>query len=421
MDIEQAETSRVPVLADDSYPRYRWVIIGFLWLIQQSFSLTQFSLGIMLPSIRSDLGISAAQAGWLMAAGYVSQALLSIPAAVFLVRFGPKAILFVAQVAAGVFTLFQALATGFFSFFYARVFFATGNLGVQPAGVLLRLQWVPRRELALVMGMGMGLSSTAQGLGLILTPFLLLAFGSWRPTLAFYAALSLALAGLWLILGRERVTEQYRQAMARSKERSSLRLVGGRKEFWMLGVIMLTINLSWLPIMTFYPTYLIEERGLSLTVAGLITGIGSAGGVVGALGAGVLSDRLGRRKPLIWPVGLTLPLVYATLFLPVPVPLLALLAFLWGVLVWSGAPAIMSIPYELTNVAPSEVAVGQSLINTLMPVGAMTGSVLAGSLYSWVGSWHLALMICASASIVRGLVGLGLPETGPKAHVQSRS
>ena len=51
---------------DDSLPsRYRWVIVGVLWLIHAVVFMNMSSLGILAPFIKEDLQLSSFQIGLL--------------------------------------------------------------------------------------------------------------------------------------------------------------------------------------------------------------------------------------------------------------------------------------------------------------------------------------------------------------------
>src|SRR5690606_23620252 len=72
---------------------------------------------------------------------------------------------------------------------------------------------------------------------------------------------------------------------------------GGR--YWLtltttLGLVAANGLLGWVP------TYLTDELGQDRATAGLITGLILAGQVLGVYPAGIVSDRIGRRKPVLY-------------------------------------------------------------------------------------------------------------------------
>jgi FSR family fosmidomycin resistance protein-like MFS transporter len=103
-------------------------------------------------------------------------------------------------------------------------------------------------------------------------------------------------------------------------------------------------------LITFLPTY-ITVKGGSLWFGGISLVILEGAGAVGTLGAGIISDRIGRKKVLIIssvlsPLFMWLFLMSNTLFV---VPLLILL----GVTVFAPGPVILAVVNERKNDHPS--------------------------------------------------------------------
>ena len=75
--------------------------------------------------------------------------------------------------------------------------------------------------------------------------------------------------------------------------------VGGLpRQFWWLWVSTLVNRLGSF-VVTFLALYLTAERGYSASYAGLVASLFGAGSAVAAVGAGVLTDRIGRRPTLV--------------------------------------------------------------------------------------------------------------------------
>jgi MFS family permease len=99
--------------------------------------------------------------------------------------------------------------------------------------------------------------------------------------------------------------------------------------------------------MILLPTYLTTVRGTTLALAGLITGGYGAGGAIGTLTGGVLADRWGRKRTYLLgtstAAGLMLGLAFAK-----PLWLIALLAFLLGLLHMLPSPAMVAAIVDVT-------------------------------------------------------------------------
>ncbi len=399
----------------EKYPAYRWVVIGLLVLTQEVSVLLAAGIGMLLPGMRKDLDFGVAESGVL---GSLNQlpTLLLIPMTLLLVRFSPKRVYFGALVFAAVAGFFCGQAPAFL--LLAVVYFLKG-VGVmvrQIPDTLLRLQWIPKKEFATVQGVTMGMVAMGQSGGIIIIPFLLILLGGWRNLFSVYALVLFLMSIIWIVLARERITPAYQEGMNSRAGRSPLKGVLKHKEFLALGLGTLGVPFAYMATLIFLPTYLLEERGMALTTIGLITGLMPIGGVCANLTMGFVSDRIGLRKPTMWPSGLLQPFLYFILFSPIPVWALPVLAFVTGFVAWTPFAAIRTIPFELPGIKPSEVAVGQALVSTLTALGPILGSLTVGYLAETLGSLRTALSIAGVFPLTITISWFFLPETGPKAY-----
>lgn len=403
------------VAADpESYPRYRWVIIVQLWLHGPLTFMAGTALGITLPDMRSQLGFGPLEAGWLGAASTLGM-LAMLPASALLVHFNPRWAygLFLALIGLGICGVglgpnFPLIFAGFVAYSLAA------SLAFVPA-TFLRIQWVPLTQFATIMGIGFAIAATGQSFAFAAIPQLLRLTGNWRMVYLVLGIMMLVAAGVWMGWGRERVTPRYREEMAQNRGLTAFKEAMRRKEFFLLGLSILGGATAYVTTVLFLPTYLVEERGLPLSTAGLMTGLMPLGGLFGTLLIGYVADRLGRRKLTIWPFGLALPALYWTLLSPLPPAALAGVAFLLGFAAWAPFPALQTMPYELPGVKPSEVAVGQSIMQTVSTLGFLAGPVIAGAVAQASGSVRVGLLSLSFLPLLMALVPLALPETGPAA------
>ncbi|MCU1437235.1 MAG: drug resistance transporter, Bcr/CflA subfamily [Naasia sp.] len=143
---------------------------------------------------------------------------------------------------------------------------------------------------------------------------------------------------------------------------------------------------------------------IQLTLTAALLGL-----LVGQAFTGVISDRLGRRPPLV--VGLVLFVVAAVLCLVAPsVPVLIVGRFLQGI----GAGAALST----SRVIGRDLLEGHSLaayysrLTALTAVAAVVGPLTAGFLLDLTESWRPAFWVVGGlGAIVLALVIIALPET----------
>jgi len=132
-------------------------------------------------------------------------------------------------------------------------------------------------------------------------------------------------------------------------------------------------------IVTFLPTYL-TIKGFSLMVAGISLSILEAGGVIGVLTAGILSDRLGRKFVLL--AALLASPVLMWIFLLKPGILTLPVLFVLGFSLLSTGPVMLAIVQESGSDRPSYVNGIYMMMNFVAGSGM---TVLVGMLNDRLG------------------------------------
>ncbi|MEU3254476.1 MFS transporter [Streptomyces sp. NPDC006997] len=181
------------------------------------------------------------------------------------------------------------------------------------------------------------------------------------------------------------------------------------RAFWWLWTSTL-INRLGAFVATFMALYLTLDRGYSASYAGLVAALHGLGGVVASLGAGVLTDRLGRRPTLLVAQTSTAVSVAALGFVRDPVSI-AGVAFLVGAASSASRPAVQAMMADI--VRPEDRVRAFSLnywaINLGFAVSAMAAGFIAESSYL-AGFLIEAAMTLACAVVVF----LKLPESRPE-------
>ncbi|MCX6024238.1 MAG: MFS transporter, partial [Chloroflexi bacterium] len=191
----QASSSVAPSAADH-YPRYRWAMVTQLWL-HQAFGFVIFSgLGILLPSLHQDLSCGPAQACLVSAARTVGQVMV-FPASIFLVRYPPNRVYGTFLAIAALMAFATGLAPGLPILMGGLFVYSLAVAWSQVPGALVRLQWVPPRELATVQGISQGVGAVGQTFAFAAIPFLLGAVGGWRGVFFIVAGMLAVFSAVW--------------------------------------------------------------------------------------------------------------------------------------------------------------------------------------------------------------------------------
>ncbi|MEU1073319.1 MULTISPECIES: MFS transporter [unclassified Streptomyces] len=187
------------------------------------------------------------------------------------------------------------------------------------------------------------------------------------------------------------------------------------REFWWLWTSTL-INRLGAFVATFMTLYLTHERGYSASYAGLVVSLHGLGGVISSLGAGVLTDRLGRRPTMMIAQTATAFSVALLGFVTDPAAIVAM-AFLVGMASNASRPAVQAMMADI--VRPEDRMRAFSLNYWAINLGFAVSSAGAGFiaqhsyLAGFLGEAALTL-VCAV------LVFLKLPESRPEAAATVR-
>ena len=400
----------------------RWRIFLLILLIVAINYVDRASLSVAMPTISQEFGIDAAAQGILLSSFFWTYALMQIPGGWLADKYGPRPVIAGATILWGAFQALAAVATGFLSLLIARLALGFTEGPTFPAGGKLNAVWLPAKERgrgAVLIDGGAPLG-TAFG-GLIIAA-LMGAFGSWR-TAFVVAGLGTVAAGVfayWYIRDNPHVHPSTSEAEAQYIEREHAKedelLTPAQdqtnvfgylryRSFWGMLFGWVGFNLVFYGLVTWAPSYLAQERGLSLAAIGgatfIIFGAGFVGEIVGGFLADAWKERGGSPNTVMRTV-LGMSAVLTTLstfllaFVSSPVAAVALLASTlffsrWGGLYWS-------IPPILTE--RGRVGVLGGIMNFAGNVAGILVPIIVGVIVQLTGSYFLALMFFSASGVL---------------------
>ncbi|MFI2257480.1 MDR family MFS transporter [Streptomyces tubercidicus] len=179
-------------------------------------------------------------------------------------------------------------------------------------------------------------------------------------------------------------------------------------QFWWLWTSTL-INRLGAFVATFLALYLTVERGYSASYAGLVAALHGLGGVIASVGAGVMTDRLGRRPTMLIAQLSTAASVALLGFMTDPVAI-AVVAGLVGLASNASRPAVQAMMADI--VAPEDRVRAFSLNYWAINLGFAISSTAAGLIAE---HGYLALFLGESTLVLACalVVFWKLPESRP--------
>lgn len=367
----------------------RWTIFTILILTYMLVFFHRMAPAVISADLMKAFNTSGAALGSLAAMYFYIYTAMQIPAGVLADTLGARVTVSIGSLVAGVGSILFGMAATFAGVSMGR---ALVGLGVSVVFVGLfksNSVWFREREFGLVSGLtlllgNIGAISAAGPLAEILRSY------SWRHVFVALGVVTLVLAATTLLIVRNKPEDLGFPSMREIEGKPSH---APRKQHWwrdLKGVVgtaaawpVLWVNLGMVGSMLAFVglwaiPFLRDVHGLGRSAAAVYTTTALAGFAVGSMLAGWLSDRTGRRKPVI----LTGTILYAAACLG-----LAFLSWspgviglaLFALVGFSAGGFIVTFANAKEVVAPALSGMAVGLVNT----GLFFGAAIMQPLFGW--------------------------------------
>jgi predicted MFS family arabinose efflux permease len=364
----------------------------------------------LIPTFVSDLGLSYAAAGTVQTAYFWTYASMQLPIGLATDRWGPRRVMLTCLAALAVGTLAFAASRSYLTAFLARMLVGAGAAAVWVPGMRLVSEWFPveeRGRAAGIMSAGGGIGGT---IGLIVVPALAALWG-WR--IAYGSMIAPAVLTFALIALLMRTSGA---ATTGPAPEGTLRRVLARRAIWTFNANVVCSYGAYFSFITFLPAYLVRGLGYRDAQAGVITALVTAGTIVSWPLAGFISDRLGRRKPLLLfgqLASVVVPLAFAWMVPFFGAAGAMAIAFASGLLVGGLIlPSVMVVEM----VPREEAATAVGVVNSASFVGGIFLPIVLGAIVDATGGFTSAFVVAAAVEVIALVFAAVVPETGPAAR-----
>jgi MFS family permease len=289
----------------DSHVRYR--VLALAVVMAGITYLDRVCIAQTAPGIRSDLGLSEQQMGFVFSAFTIAYAVFEIPSGAWGDRVGTRRVLTRIVVWWSSFTIATAAVFNYASLLAVRFLFGMGEAGAFPNASKTFSRWFPVAE----RGTAQGIFFAGAHLGGGLTPLLvsaLLNIMPWRMIFVVFGALGFIWALAWFRWFRDDPAEHPAVSAAERKLIESgrgteaphhfspavVRRVLTDRNMVALCLMYFTQSYGFYFNITWLPTYLKEIRGFSAVLLGLLAGLPLILSSVADLLGGMTTDRLTR-------------------------------------------------------------------------------------------------------------------------------
>ncbi len=281
-----------------------------LWMTVAVYMLTYMDrvvLSAATTDMRKELGFDLVTMGYIAAAFQLSYALFQVPGGMLGDRLGPRKALPLIVVWWSAFTSLTAVAWSASVMIAVRFLFGVGEAGAFPIATRSLSRWI----LASERGFAQGVTHAGSRLGSAMTPpivaWLILHYG-WRVPFFVFGSLGLVWAVAWYIYYRDSPDEHsgvnaaelemiHTGGAARKAAISSVpwRKILSSPTMLFLCPMYFCYNYCLQVYIVWYPTYLRESRGMTLTQMGFYASLPLLAGTAGDLLGGWCSDLVLKR------------------------------------------------------------------------------------------------------------------------------
>ena len=278
--------------------RHQTITLSLLFLAGIVNFLDRSSLSIANTTVRAEMHWNATQMGWLLSAFSLAYGLAQLPLIGLLDRAGTRLVLgggLVVWSAAQMLTGFVRNLPEFLAF---RVLLGVGEAPFYPSGVRSVREWFS----SATRGRATAVMSTSQTIGLSLAPpvltWMMLRTG-WRGMFVVLGVAGLAVSAAWIAFHRERRDTEYAEPedkpVGKESPEAAWSVLIRQRAVWGMMLGWGGVNYTVWLYLAWLPSYLQEQRHLSLAKTGGVAALPFLAGAVGMLTSGVLVDWLAKR------------------------------------------------------------------------------------------------------------------------------
>ncbi|MBI3797682.1 MAG: MFS transporter [Deltaproteobacteria bacterium] len=285
----------------------RYNIVGLLTLGTMVNYMDRVNISVAAPDIMRQTGWDQARFGLVFSAFLVGYALFQVPGGVIADRWSARKVLALSCLGFSFFTALTPLGQStFLVLLLMRFLVGACESASLPSLASLNSRWVPRQEYGRAQTFSISGASLGQMVAYPTTAWLIETF-SWPVVFYVNAAIGIVWMGLWLAYSTDTPREhssistaelqEIERGLVPKSQRTAVPLRALLKSPVILFLClsyMLFGFIAWIFILWF-PSYLVEARGLSRMHMGLVGMLPTGASFLGIIAGGVVSDSLLRR------------------------------------------------------------------------------------------------------------------------------
>lgn len=293
-----------PAFTPPTHARYG--VVAFAVTLAVIQYVDRVAISQAAPFISADLKLTPSQMGWVFSAFTLAYALFEIPGGYLGDRIGPRKVLLRIVVWWSFFTAFTGMIWSWGSLIATRFLFGAGEAGCFPNLTKAFNRWLPPAERSRAQGI-MWMSARWGGAVTPILVFYCLQFMTWRTAFLLFGVLGV----VWAIAFFRWYRDDPRQHKDVNAAEAALLPVEAAnasghvnvpwskmlrsRTVWCLGGQYAALSYVWYFFVTWFPTYLLKDRGFDVKQSAWLACTPLLLGGFGALTAGWITPWLSRQ------------------------------------------------------------------------------------------------------------------------------
>ena len=424
-------------VATTKMTRVRYLIVAMLFVVTAINYADRATLSIAGTALSKELGVSAVTMGYIFSAFGWSYVVAQLPGGWLLDRYGSRIVYACSIVVWSLFTMLQGgislltttATTAVVVLFSLRVLVGFSEAPAFPANGRIVAAWFPANE----RGTASAVFNSAQYFATVLfSPLMGWVTHTYCWPWVFYmmGAIGVVVALVWLKVVDNPAThprankaevdyierggglvrmdqEDYTQSgtfIDQTPKWSYVKQLLGNRMLLGIYVAQYCITTLTYFFLTWFPVYLVKERGMSILNAGFVAAVPAICGFIGGVLGGVISDALlrsgrsltfSRKTPIVLGMLLSTCMI-ACNYVDSSVAVVAIMALAFfgkglGALGWA----------VVSDTSPKQIAgLSGAVFNTFGNIAAITTPIVIGYIVSGTGSFAWALVYVAANAII---------------------
>jgi ACS family D-galactonate transporter-like MFS transporter len=290
--------------------RYGMLALVFLNVVINY--LDRSNISVAGPALGKDLGLSSLELGLIFSAFGWTYAFLQIPGGLLADRFGPRILYAFCLITWSVATLLQGFVRSFAGLFALRLATGAFEAPSYPINNRIVTSWFPQQERASAIAMYV----SGQFIGLaFLTPVLVTIqyYAGWKGLFITTGLVGMLWGIVWYLLYRdpqdhlgvnEAELDYIEKGGGLCRHRNAgpapatvwswdnLKIVFSSRTLWGVYIGQFAVNATLWFFLTWFPTYLVQYRGLDFIKSGYLASVPFLAACAGLLLSGFISDNL---------------------------------------------------------------------------------------------------------------------------------